>query len=132
MCGTRNTQREERDTRERSMRASDADRDRVADHLREAAGEGRLEQEELEQRLEAAFGARTLADLDALTADLPRRRPERPSARSSPFPLHAALLAAVITLAIVVHPLIWLGLLPVMCMKHGGPTGRTAWRGSPS
>ena len=53
------------------LRVSDADRDRVAEHLRSAAGEGRLSSDELEERLEAAFTARTDAELTPLTADLP-------------------------------------------------------------
>jgi Domain of unknown function (DUF1707) len=52
------------------MRASDADRDRVADVLRAAAGEGRLTAEEFDQRVEAALSARTIGELAALTADL--------------------------------------------------------------
>ncbi|MFF7732262.1 DUF1707 domain-containing protein [Streptomyces sp. NPDC007984] len=53
------------------VRASYADRDRVVDVLRVAAGEGRLTLEELEERLEAALSARTVGELAALTADLP-------------------------------------------------------------
>ncbi len=52
------------------MRASDADRDRVMDVLRVAAGEGRLTPDELDERLEAALSSRTLGELAALTADL--------------------------------------------------------------
>jgi Domain of unknown function (DUF1707) len=52
------------------MRASDADRDRVVDVLRAAAGEGRLTTEEFGQRVEAALSARTIGELAALTADL--------------------------------------------------------------
>ena len=51
--------------------ASDADRDRVAERLRAAAGGGRLTSEELEERLERAFSARTDAELEPLVADLP-------------------------------------------------------------
>jgi hypothetical protein len=57
-----------------TLRASDADRDRVIERLRRAAAEGRLLTEELEQRLEAALSARTYGQLDALLADLPGRR----------------------------------------------------------
>lgn len=53
------------------LRVSDADRERVAERLREAAGEGRLTMEELDERVEAAYAARTGADLAPLTADLP-------------------------------------------------------------
>ncbi|MCW2760664.1 MAG: hypothetical protein JWR85_865 [Marmoricola sp.] len=53
------------------LRVSDADRHRVAELLREAAGEGRLDIEELDERLEAAYAAKTSADLVPITADLP-------------------------------------------------------------
>jgi hypothetical protein len=53
------------------MRASHEDRDRVADVLRVAAGDGRLSAEELDERLEKALTARTLGELVPLTADLP-------------------------------------------------------------
>ncbi|SPF06765.1 DUF1707 SHOCT-like domain-containing protein [Streptomyces sp. MA5143a] len=53
------------------VRASHADRDRVVDVLRVAAGDGLLTAEELDERLEAALSARTLGDLAPLTADLP-------------------------------------------------------------
>jgi hypothetical protein len=70
-----------------ALLASDSDRERVTERLRAAAGEGRLTADELEERLERAFGARTQADLEPLTADLPpaagagrpaRRRVSRP------------------------------------------------------
>ncbi|MBA2954093.1 DUF1707 domain-containing protein [Nocardioides sp. MAH-18] len=53
------------------MRISDADRHRVAEILREAAGEGRLDLDELEERLGATYAARTYADLVPITLDLP-------------------------------------------------------------
>ncbi|WP_413098519.1 DUF1707 SHOCT-like domain-containing protein [Streptomyces sp. Inha503] len=53
------------------LRASHADRDRVVDVLRIAAGDGLLTAEELDERLEAALSARTVSALTALTADLP-------------------------------------------------------------
>ncbi|MCT9083733.1 DUF1707 SHOCT-like domain-containing protein [Streptomyces fulvoviolaceus] len=53
------------------LRASHADRDRVVDVLRIAAGDGRLTAEELDERLEVALSARTLDELAGLTADLP-------------------------------------------------------------
>ena len=61
------------------LRASDSDRERIADRLRKATAEGRLLAEELEERLGAAFSARTYGELDALVADLPGegQRPRR-------------------------------------------------------
>jgi hypothetical protein len=53
------------------MRASDADRDRVAELLNVAYSEGRLSKDEHDARLEAAFSARTYADLGQIVADLP-------------------------------------------------------------
>jgi hypothetical protein len=57
------------------LRVSDADRERVAERLRDAAGEGRLTVEELDERLELAYAARTGTDLAPLTADLPAASP---------------------------------------------------------
>lgn len=64
------------------LRASDADREQIADRLRRAAAEGRLLADELEQRLGQAFRARTYGELDAIVADLPGERLAR-----SPRPL---------------------------------------------
>lgn len=58
-------------TGSKTMRCSDADRDRVAEVLREAAAEGRITLVELEERLELVYQARTYADLEPVTADLP-------------------------------------------------------------
>ncbi|MBN1685584.1 MAG: DUF1707 domain-containing protein [Spirochaetales bacterium] len=54
-----------------SPRVADADREVVVTRLQEAAADGRLDLSELEERLDAVYSARTRADLDALTADLP-------------------------------------------------------------
>jgi hypothetical protein len=53
------------------LRASDADRERVADVLRDALAEGRLDMAEFEERLDAAYRARTYGELTPLTRDLP-------------------------------------------------------------
>jgi hypothetical protein len=53
------------------LRASHEDRDRVIEMLRVAAGDGRLTSEELDERVEIAFSARTYGELAALTRDLP-------------------------------------------------------------
>jgi hypothetical protein len=54
-----------------SLRASDTDRDRVAEKLREAAAEGRLDLEELNERLDLVYQAKTYSELEPITADLP-------------------------------------------------------------
>ena len=66
------------------LRISDEDRHRVAEVLRLAAGEGRIDLEELDERLEATYSAKTYADLVPITADLPAQAttpspaPQRP------------------------------------------------------
>jgi hypothetical protein len=60
------------------LRISDAERHQVAEILREAAGEGRLDLDELDQRLEATYAARTYADLVPITFDLPTHPHPRP------------------------------------------------------
>lgn len=53
------------------LRVADTDRDRAAEALRRAAAEGRLTMDELDERIGLAYKARTYADLQALTSDLP-------------------------------------------------------------
>lgn len=70
--------------RDSAMRASDADREEVAASLKRHYAEGRLSTDELTARVESAYGTRCLADLTALTRDLP----EPPPSDASP-PAHA-------------------------------------------
>lgn len=56
---------------EMDLRASDTDRERVAELLRAAAGHGRITLDELEERLEAVYAAKTYGELVPITADLP-------------------------------------------------------------
>jgi class 3 adenylate cyclase len=63
------------------QRASHADRDRVVEVLRTAAGDGLLTADELDQRVEAALTARTLAELQPLVADLAAAGPPAPQAQ---------------------------------------------------
>ncbi|MFB7372973.1 DUF1707 domain-containing protein [Streptomyces sp. NPDC056222] len=65
-----------------SLRASDADRDRIADILRDALAEGRLDPEEHSERIDAVYRAKTVGELEPIVRDLPagagaRREPER-------------------------------------------------------
>jgi hypothetical protein len=59
-----------------TLRASDADRERVVERLRRAQAEGRIDVFEFDERVAAAYAARTYADLEPLTADLPAERPD--------------------------------------------------------
>ena len=67
------------DQRRASMRASDADRERFVEALRQHHVEGRLTTEELSERTGRAYAARTLGDLDALATDLPPIGPPAPA-----------------------------------------------------
>jgi hypothetical protein len=67
------------------MRASDADRERISAVLRDAHAEGRLPQDELVERIGAAFQAQTYRELDRLVADIPPpRRQVSPRAAQPP------------------------------------------------
>jgi hypothetical protein len=61
------------------MRASDAERERIAERLRDAVAEGRLTMEEFEERLDAAYRARTHSELEPLVGDLPAPAGARPA-----------------------------------------------------
>ena len=92
-------------SRRATLKASDADRERVAERLRHATAEGRLNPEELEERLEMVFAARTYGELDPLVADLPGeavRRREHPGRVSASFWLRPAPLLALFILAPVI------------------------------
>jgi hypothetical protein len=86
MCHSRRHHRPHRERRSRTWpdetRAADADRDATVDALRDHAA-GRLESDELDERLETALRGRTLGELRALVTDLPG-----PSPTLGPRPAH--------------------------------------------
>ncbi|MFC4032692.1 DUF1707 domain-containing protein [Streptomyces polygonati] len=56
------------------LRASDADRDRIADILRDALAEGRLDAAEHSERIDKVYAAKTIGQLEPLVRDLPGGR----------------------------------------------------------
>jgi len=58
-------------TMHRDLRASNIEREKTVEILQHAVGEGRITMAEFEERAAAAYAARTRAELDVLTADLP-------------------------------------------------------------
>ncbi len=66
---------------------SDEARERAARRLARAYAKGRIDASELEQRMEGAWSARTRADLEAVTHDLPRRRRAVPVWQLPIYPL---------------------------------------------
>lgn len=80
-----------------SLRASDADREQVAERLRHATAEGRLTADELDQRLDALYASRTYGELDVLVADLPARS----TRRRSPAPVRRRWVGAACGMAVL-------------------------------
>ncbi|MEU6980808.1 DUF1707 domain-containing protein [Streptomyces sp. NPDC046371] len=70
---------------EGSLRASDADRDRIADILRDALAEGRIDAEEHSDRIDSVYRAKTVGELEPLVRDLPAARS---GAAPAPAPLY--------------------------------------------
>ncbi len=88
--------------RRSALRASDSDREQVAERLRRATGDGRLFAHELEELLAASLRARTYGELDAVVADLPGGRvARRPRSDLSHWARPALALAIAIPLAMV-------------------------------
>ncbi|GGX89764.1 hypothetical protein GCM10010324_39260 [Streptomyces hiroshimensis] len=77
---------------EPGLRASDADRDRIADVLRDALGDGRITAEEHAERIGAVYRARTLGELEPLVGDLPVDGGARSQGLARPYaaPAHTA------------------------------------------
>jgi uncharacterized protein DUF1707 len=98
----------QRSPRGPALRASDAERASVADFLRHHAGEGRLSTDELEDRVARAFRAVTVADLEALIADLPGSPFASSIARSDrPRPRSGVLVALGIPMLLVAPGVAW-------------------------
>ena len=73
-----------------ALRASDTDRERVADRLREAAAQGQITLDELDERLETAYRAKTFGELAPVTADLPAASAPAPGTALAPAASPAA------------------------------------------
>jgi hypothetical protein len=95
------------------VRASDHDRERVVEFLKAHYAAGRLRDDELAGRTDAAYRAVVVSDLDRLTADLPSlTRPPAPRRRRRVPPLALILVAAaVVLIAASVPPEAWLVML---------------------
>ncbi|MER6439763.1 DUF1707 domain-containing protein [Streptomyces sp. NPDC001185] len=68
------------------LRASDADRDRIADILREALAEGRLTSDEHAERVEGVLATKTVGELDQFVRDLPAAHTGRGAAAYASAP----------------------------------------------
>ena len=96
------------------LRASDDDRERVVALLRDHHTAGRLTTDELEERVDRAFDARTHGELDALQADLPhlpggaRRARGREPARHA-YRAHVRTYLRVMVLLVAIWALTGMG-----------------------
>ncbi|HWF49301.1 MAG TPA: DUF1707 domain-containing protein [Solirubrobacteraceae bacterium] len=89
-------------TRTGHLRASDADRDQVAERLRDAATEGRIGFDELEERLAATLASRTYGELETVVADLPSSAPARRRSVLPASPVARAAIAVAIVIPMAV------------------------------
>src|SRR3954447_3608853 len=113
-----------------ALRASDAERERIAEQLRRHHLDGRLDTDELQERLAACYAARTAGELEPLVADLPGGRAEP---RRAPRPLRSSPPA----LAAVLFVLLALATAGAVAHGHPGPLPfvlvvlllRSAWWG---
>lgn len=131
--------------RHSSLRASDADRDAVAERLRHAAVEGRLDADELEQRLHTALRARTYGDLERLLRDLPAKPVKWERRRTQVGPaagfalvmvlrtvLALAVLAGVLVAAGLLFAWWMIGLVVFLVLRSGhGCRRHAAWQRPP-
>ena len=97
-------------SRDPSIRAGDADREAIADRLRENHAEGRLDVQEFQERLDRCYQAKTVGELEQLVGDLPRERAPQP--RFGLQPLRIVSLLAVLFGALVIAGAVW---------HHGAP-----------
>lgn len=100
------------------IRVSDADRDRVAARLRDHFAEGRLTQEELDERISAALSAKTFGDLRHVMADLPQ--PEPVPATAAPNPQRAGHPRIIYRHGPPILPLVLFALLAAVIIPGGG------------
>jgi hypothetical protein len=106
------------------LRASDREREAVVEVLRTHAAAGRLDADELEQRIERAYAAQLRGDLVPVVADLPQPRPqprrERRLPDVSPVIALAVLLVAIwaLTGAGYFWPMWPIGAIALSAFKH--------------
>src|SRR4051794_39825147 len=98
----------------RDLRVSDADRERAAEELRHHYGAGRLTDDELAERVDGVYGARTASELQALTVDLP-------SAHGTPAqPRRRSALEAGVRIHVVIYVVVNVLLVGIWAAAGGG------------
>jgi Flp pilus assembly protein TadB len=127
--------------RDPTLRAADADRERVAERLRTSHAEGRIDMDEFQQRLERCYDAKTFGELGELVRDLPRQNEldaRRSLGWSRPWRWRLALFAPILIALIVVsaatgheHHVSWLW-IPVVFLvwRMSWWRRRRSWAGT--
>lgn len=128
--------------RDRGLRVGDAEREAVATILRREHLAGRLDNDELDERLTRCLAAKTYAELDELILDFPPGEPvlRRSSWRwRQPWPLLLLPLVALVAVAthgralwLVVPLFFWFVVRPALWRSHGWgwrPYSGARWRG---
>jgi hypothetical protein len=104
------------------LRASDVDREQAVERLRTAAMEGRLDSEELEQRIQTAYASKFCSELSRLTADVTPATVAAPA----PVPVRPTFVAttpstngfAIASLVCAVAWFMWLGSALAVVFGH--------------
>jgi hypothetical protein len=102
------------------LRASDAERERVVAFLRDQAGEGRLDADELDERVGKAYAAKTVRQLRELIADLPRAPLPRTPRRANAAPVPRGRVPAMLPI----------GILAFLALGGPGIVWALAWVGT--
>jgi hypothetical protein len=136
------------------LRASDAERERVVDFLRESALTGRLSHDELDERIGIAYAAVTRGELERLLVDLPRGRHPAPRPRRAapvakrreaspvmvlvglaavavPMAVLAGIVVAVLAVAMLtamIAPVVIVALLLAAALRRRRPPGPPGWQ----
>jgi hypothetical protein len=90
------------------LRASDADREATAERLRVAAAEGRLDHEELEERLNLAYSAKLCSELGLLTADVTPAAPAAAPPAAAPSFVRSVPRTNPFAIASLVVGIVWM------------------------
>jgi hypothetical protein len=115
--------------RDPGLRAGDPDRDAVADVLRDQHLAGRLDTDELQERLDRCYAAKTYGELEELVDDLPGTEPARPLRRPWRWPAIALLPVVIAAIVLSRGQLLWLA-IPVFFFLGRPLIWRSAGRGA--
>jgi Domain of unknown function (DUF1707) len=119
-----------RTPRDRRLRVGDTERDAISEILRSQHVEGRLDNDEFQERIERCLTAKTYAELDALVADFPNQQSEQARVGRRwgwhPWPFALLPLAVIATVVLAGGHLVWLA-FPVFFLFIVRPLFLRTW-----